>query len=145
MKITVEPPFAGLWKHAYVVTNKENRKTVCLVNSKKDRSTISLAKYRMSVKLGRMLLDDEQVDHIDNDKTNDSIENLQLLSPEDNRQKYLDTTIHDTHGTNSMYRKGCRCDCCKKWKSDYLKHYAETHPEMIQQKNQRRREKRSNT
>ena len=82
MKLQIEPPFVGQWKHAYVVRNKENRNMVCLFNSNKDRTTIALARYRMAVKLGRMLRDDEQVDHIDNDKTNDDINNLQILSAE---------------------------------------------------------------
>lgn len=113
MKITVEPPFAGIWKHAYLVKNKENRTMVCLVNSKEDRTTISLARYKMSVKLGRLLADDEQVDHIDNDKTNDSIDNLQLLSPAENMEKYQATQPHNIHGTSSMYHNGCRCELCK--------------------------------
>ena len=115
MKIPVEPPFDKRWKHAYVVTNKENRNMVCLVNDRVDRTTIALARYKMSVKLGRMLRDDEQVDHIDNDKTNDSIDNLQLLTPEENRAKYQKMQPHDIHGTSSMYHKGCRCDLCKQY------------------------------
>ena len=123
MKIPIEPPFEGLWKHAYLVKNKEDRNMVCLVNDRIDRTTMALARYKMAVELGRLLTEQEQVDHIDNDKTNDAIENLQLLSPEDNRQKYLETIEHGVHGTNSMYRKGCRCEVCKKWKSEYMKKY----------------------
>lgn len=41
----------------------------------------------MSVKEGRILSPEEQVDHIDNDKLNDSIENLQILSAKENRDK----------------------------------------------------------
>lgn len=133
MKIPVEPPFTGLWKHAYVVKNKENRNMVCLVNSNKDRTTIALARYRMSVKLGRMLRDDEQVDHIDNDKTNDSIDNLQLLTPEANRAKYLEIQPHNIHGTSSMYHKGCRCSLCIFYSREYGKQYRATHPDKIAQ------------
>lgn len=115
MKLQIEPPFAGQWKHAYVVRNKENRNMVCLFNSNKDRTTIALARYRMAVKLGRMLREDEQVDHIDNDKTNDDINNLQILSAEENRAKYQESQLHDVHGTSSMYHKGCRCDLCKEY------------------------------
>lgn len=45
----------------------------------------------MCVKLGRMLRSNEHVDHIDNDKTNDSIDNLQILSRKENLRKYADT------------------------------------------------------
>lgn len=41
----------------------------------------------MSVKLGRFLTDNEEVDHIDEDKTNDSLSNLQVLSKKEHRQK----------------------------------------------------------
>ena len=51
------------------------------------RHCISLARYRMAVKLGRVLEKWEQVDHIDNDKTNDSIDNLQILTRLENNRK----------------------------------------------------------
>ena len=61
----------------------------------------------MEIRLGRRLNSDETVDHIDNDKTNDSPENLQVLSLKDNArksanpkalQKYLD----DHRGTEKL-------------------------------------------
>lgn len=53
------------------------------------RHTISYARYLMSVKLGRELTKEEQVDHIDNDKTNDTIDNLQILTVQENNRKAL--------------------------------------------------------
>lgn len=50
---------------------------------------MSYARYLMSVKLGRKLTKDEHVDHIDEDKTNDDIDNLQILTPEQNKAKNL--------------------------------------------------------
>jgi len=44
----------------------------------------------MSVSQGRLLTRDEQVDHINDDKTDDSIENLQILSAEANKRKQED-------------------------------------------------------
>ncbi len=41
----------------------------------------------MEKKLERKLDPDEHVDHIDEDKTNDAIDNLQLLSPSENSSK----------------------------------------------------------
>lgn len=142
MKIEIKSPFKGIWKHAYVVKNKENRNMVCLVNSRKERTTIALARYNMSVKLGRELTKDETVDHIDNDPTNDDINNLQILSSLENIQKYRNTLPSLQHGTNQMYRNGCRCDTCKKWKSDYQKAYRNSHPEFIEKTNKLKREKR---
>ena len=89
MKIVLEKPFSENWKSGYLVTNSENRKNVVLFNSDKERTTVSYARYLMSVYLGRYLEPNEHVDHIDNDKSNDIIENLQILSPRDNNIKYV--------------------------------------------------------
>ena len=86
MKIKLEYPY-DTYKHGYIVVNSENRKNVILYNSKDDRTTVSYARYLMSVKLKRRLTDNEEVDHINNDKTDDSIENLQILSREENLKK----------------------------------------------------------
>lgn len=87
MKIELQEPFKSLWLKGYIVTNKELRNHVCLFNSSTDRTTISLARYKMCCKLGYILEDYYEVDHIDNDKTNDNIENLQVLTKEQNRAK----------------------------------------------------------
>lgn len=62
------------------------RKIVALV-SPGHRTTMSYARYLMSLHVGRELTDDEEVDHVDDDCTNDVIENLQILTPEQNREK----------------------------------------------------------
>lgn len=86
MKILTEFPFIDFT--GYIVTNKENRKTICLVNKNtRKRLTMSYARYLMCVKEKRILRNEEHVDHIDNDKTNDSINNLQILTQEDNNKK----------------------------------------------------------
>jgi len=95
MKIELQEPFKSVWRNGYLVVNSENRRHICLVNNDTDRTTISYARYLMSVKLGHLVPDDIEVDHIDNDKTNDVIDNLQLLTKADNhlkqKQLYLDT------------------------------------------------------
>jgi hypothetical protein len=78
-------PFTG-YKLYVVFHNKMKRRMACLV-SKKDRTTISYARYLMSVHLGRKLTPFETVDHIDGNKLNDSLENLQILSNADNVRK----------------------------------------------------------
>lgn len=112
MKITLESPYKEHWKKAYLVVNKENRKHVILFNNNKDRTTTSYARYLMSCKLQRFLQKTEEVDHIDNDKTNDDIENLQLLSKAANNQKEGLRRRKNKHGTLTMYRY-CRCYECK--------------------------------
>lgn len=51
------------------------------------RRTISWPKAMMEVKLDRHLSDDEFVDHIDDDPTNDSYDNFQILTPSGNAMK----------------------------------------------------------
>jgi len=81
MKIELELPFSIGWRSGYLrESKKDGRKRVDLFNSNRDRTTISYARYLMSVHLGRHLEDWEEVDHIDEDKTNDEICNLQVLS-----------------------------------------------------------------
>ena len=115
IKIELQEPYKSIWKCGYIVTNKENRKNVILYNSNNDRSTVSYARYLMSVYLGRFLDKDEEVDHIDNDKTNDSFNNLQILSKIENIRKSSKGITVTKHGTLSMYRY-CKCDLCKKSK-----------------------------
>jgi hypothetical protein len=50
---------------------------------------ITLAKYLMCIKENRILMKDEEVDHIDNIKSNDTIGNLQILSKENNKLKEI--------------------------------------------------------
>lgn len=51
------------------------------------RKLLTRARYRLSVELGRRLKRKEHVDHIDGDKTNDKINNLQILSLAQNNRK----------------------------------------------------------
>lgn len=86
-KIELEYPYSNNWNSGYLVTNGEGRKTVILYNSNTDRSSTAYARYLVSVSIGRFLTNNEQVDHIDHDKTNDQLENLQILTLEENRRK----------------------------------------------------------
>lgn len=86
MKIKLEYPYNTQWKIGYVVINKDNRRTLLLANGKQ-RSSTQYARYLLAVKLGRFLTQTETVDHIDGDKTNDDINNLQILSRKENIRK----------------------------------------------------------
>lgn len=87
MILDLEKPYSKDWKKGYLVINPEGRRTIILFNSKKDRSSVSYARYLLSKHLGRYLLPNEHVDHIDNDKTNDDINNLQILTIAENNRK----------------------------------------------------------
>ena len=86
-KIDLEYPYSSDWKCGYLVTNKENRRHIVLYNSPTDRTTTAYARYLLSVSLGRYLSENEHVDHIDNNKTNDVLSNLQLVTQADNNRK----------------------------------------------------------
>lgn len=88
-RVVAEYPYNEYY--LYVVFHKsEGRRYANLVpmDTNKNRKTISYARYLMSVKEHRILEEWEHVDHIDNDKTNDSIDNLQILSITENNKKY---------------------------------------------------------
>lgn len=80
-------PFEGYVVYGPYLHKGMNRRMINLV-SKVDRTTISYAKYLMSMKLGRWLSAEEEVDHIDDDTLNDSIDNLQILTRDENVAKY---------------------------------------------------------
>lgn len=82
-------PFIG-YKGYRIWHAKEGRWYVCLVpiaGFALRRTTITMAKYKLSVKHGRVLDKKEEADHIDGDKSNDALENLQILTSKENRRK----------------------------------------------------------
>ena len=68
--------------------NYQNR-AFCIIysNKLKIRKSKLYAKLLMEIKLGRILSKEETIDHIDGDPTNDSLENLQILSRHENCKK----------------------------------------------------------
>lgn len=85
-----EYPFIGYTLYK-VFHSKEGRTMAQLVKSADDRTTMAYSRYLMSVKLKRKLSKEEEVDHIDDDKSNDEIGNLQILSKHDNIAKWAKT------------------------------------------------------
>jgi hypothetical protein len=59
---------------------KDGRKHICAIFSDGSRKTVSYPKYLMEVYLNRYLEENETVDHIDRDFTNDDISNLRIVS-----------------------------------------------------------------
>ncbi len=114
MKIDISnSPYYPEFKSGYVIFhNREGRRYVVLVREDQTKTCTAYARYLMAVKIGRRLLNTEQVDHIDEDKSNDSIENLQILSKRDNISKNKKRLHPPTHGGSRMYKEGCRCSKC---------------------------------
>jgi hypothetical protein len=87
MKLNISYPFTQDWDYAYLVSS-QGRNNVCLVKQgSKERTTISYARYLMSVHLKRYLTKDEHIDHINQEKIDDRIENLQILTQQQNNYK----------------------------------------------------------
>ena len=68
-------------------TRKDGRQHVIFYKNGK-RKTMSYPKYLLEQKLGRSLERNETCDHIDGDFSNNSLDNLQLLSRADNIRKH---------------------------------------------------------
>ena len=67
--------------------NSDNRMMV-VFQGQDSKTTRQYAKVILEIKLGRRLVGDETVDHIDDDFTNDDPSNLQVLTLEENAKKY---------------------------------------------------------
>ena len=105
MKIEVEFPFNIEFSKAYLSrSNADFRQRVSFIRDDKTGTLMSYARYLMSVKLGRFLSKDEEVDHINTDPTDDSIENLQVLSVEEHRLKSIKE--------NECEKVKLTCACC---------------------------------
>jgi len=66
---------------------KDGRLRTVIVYDDGSRTTKSTPRLIMEEKLGRELLPTEEVDHIDDDKTNNSSENYQVLTKQENLEK----------------------------------------------------------
>lgn len=70
-------------------TRKDGRKHVVIIHDDGRRQTKSWPRVLMERKLGRELLPNEEVDHIDHDFTNDDLDNLQILTKLENALKEM--------------------------------------------------------
>jgi len=139
LKIDAEYPFDGYKGYIRIVNSgkSKGRRVIGFYSMIKTpkRLTMSYARYLMCVKEKRILSKDEQIDHKDSDKTNDCIENLQILSSqENNKKRVVDLGISlmmvelkcpvcnclFSRGKNRIFlsKKGYYSTCSKKCKDD---------------------------
>ena len=110
MIITLEYPFTELYNAGYTHVGNEGRKLITLKKFNGELVGTSYARYLMAVKLGRFLTDQEEVDHIDNNKANDDPNNLQILTPEQNREKQRLHYINDVQQKFELVCPNCGCN-----------------------------------
>src|SRR5690606_11700315 len=67
----------------------KGRRYVAIIKDDGTRTTMLYSRWLMQEHLGRELGPDEHVDHIDEDKTNDDLSNLQILTPSENTRKAM--------------------------------------------------------
>lgn len=118
MKINVTTYYKNIYKQAYLMVNKEPRRLVCLIRYDGKRHTMSYAKYIYTSHYCCDIPKGYEVDHINNDKMDDRIENLQLLSSSDNRRK--------SHSKTEMIL--LKCPICHK-QFLFEKRNLSTHPQ----------------
>lgn len=98
MAEAAQHPFEG---YTLYVTfhEKLGRRMAQLVKTATDRTTMSYARYLMSVKLGYIIPEEFHVDHRNDDKTDDDINNLQLLTKRENdlKEQYRYLTQEQVH------------------------------------------------
>lgn len=84
MKIEVSDFYKEKYRCAYLLINKEHRRVVCLITHSGKRTSMSYAKYLFTSYYKCIIPEGYEVDHINNDKLDDRIENFQILSKKDN-------------------------------------------------------------
>lgn len=89
-------------KYCIRVNKSDGRKHISLSGYKKHMTT-SYARYLYAVHLCIMIPDNLHVDHINNDPTDDRIDNYQLLTPNENTKKANDHKIHLSQNFNKKY------------------------------------------
>lgn len=99
MKIELQEPFKSKWLKGYLRSMKDGRKLLDLVNCSKHRTTISYARYLFSVNIGYVVPDEFHVDHINEDRTDDRLDNYQLLTPSQHASKNAKFVV-------------LKCPCC---------------------------------
>lgn len=87
------------FKTVYVNTNKEQRRVATLVKQDGSKTSMSYAKYLYTSYYKCDVADGDQIDHINNNKMDDRIENLQVISRKMN--------ICKSHSIKEMVERIC--------------------------------------
>ena len=105
------------FKSAYLVVNKEPRRIVILVRNDGSKTSVSYAKYLYTSHYKIDIEEGYEIDHINNDRMDDRLENYQVLSK----------SINASKGHREERRVEMTCPICGK-KFQFLKRNLSTHP-----------------
>ena len=117
MRVDSELPFQDYVCYK-VFHRKQQRWYVQLVHQSGKRTTITYAKFLMSISVGRILQRHEEVDHKDENKLNDVVSNLQILTKNENIEKHVKTLTH----RRALVE--LECPCCGK---NFVREKRQTH------------------
>lgn len=145
-RVIAEYPYDKYYLYV-IFHNKEKRRYANLIPIDKNlglkRKTMSYARYLMSVKECRILNKDEHIDHKDNDKTNDDINNLQILTLKENNIKEAKRRgkkivvlkcpncgkiFERRKGNTHLVKNGIYTGCCRKCSTSFgslMQHHPE--------------------
>lgn len=113
MLIELQEPFRSTYKAGYLNPDETGRKKVLFTNlAGKIVGGMSYARYLVCVHLGYILAADLEVDHIDDDKTNDVLSNLQILTKQENILKQQYKYV--------MTQQVCYGFCCAKCETYFI-------------------------
>lgn len=91
MKIKLQEPYFSAYKAGYYFPNNgDERAHVILVTFNGGTTTTSYARYILACSIGRFLTENEEADHKDENKGNDELNNLQILSRLKNIHKHCE-------------------------------------------------------
>lgn len=114
MLLELQYPYDKDYIKGYLIFKSNGRNIVSLFDKNNIQTSTSYSRYLMSIHLKRYLTNEEEVDHIDNDGSNDVIENLQILTNFENNKKRLIS--------NKIGKKFIECicpNCDKTYSVDY--------------------------
>jgi len=85
------PPYEQFWSSGPYLSKQDNRLKISLLGGglEKTSTTMTYARYLMSVRSKQLVPADAEVDHVDGNKLNDTVANLVVLTKEEHKEKTL--------------------------------------------------------